>query len=236
MGKIHSIETMGLVDGPGIRFVVFFQGCALRCAFCHNPDTWDMAGGKEVTARELLQKALRFKPYFKKSGGGVTCSGGDPLMQPEFLIDFLKLCKENGIHTAIDTAGFGKGKYREILKYTDLVILDIKHSHKEGYRQLTGGDIESFNMFRKALEESHSKLWIRHVVIPGITDRLEHLDQMKEIIASFKHVEKIELLPYHTLGIHKYEMMGIPYRLEGVKPMDKKKTAALEEILRASIK
>src|SRR5690606_19430012 len=122
-GKIHSIETMGLVDGPGIRFVVFFQGCALRCVYCHNPDTWDLGLGTEYTAPALLAKAKRFKPYFAKSGGGVTCSGGEPLLQPEFLLEFLQLCQEEGIHTAIDTAGSGQGMYEEILKYTDLVLL-----------------------------------------------------------------------------------------------------------------
>ena len=131
-GKIHSIESMGLVDGPGIRVVVFFQGCKLRCAYCHNPDTWKFSGGIEMTPEELIQKIVRFKPYFNRSGGGVTFSGGDPLMQPEFLLECLKLCKQNGIHTAIDTSGFGNGDYAEILKYTDLVLLDIKQTTSQG--------------------------------------------------------------------------------------------------------
>ena len=146
-GKIHSIESMGLVDGPGIRVVVFFQGCKLRCAYCHNPDTWKLSGGIEMTPEELIQKIVRFKPYFDRSGGGVTFSGGDPLIQPEFLLECLKLCKLNGIHTAIDTSGFGNGNYAEILEYTDLVLLDIKHTSSQGYVNLTGKDTKDVNSF-----------------------------------------------------------------------------------------
>ncbi len=243
MGRIHSIETMGLVDGPGIRFVVFFQGCKLRCAYCHNPDTWNLNEGQEISARELLQKALRFKSYFERSGrvvitegivttkGGVTCSGGEPLMQPEFLLEFLKLCKENGVHTVVDTAGFGKGQYEEILKYTDLVILDLKHVNKIGYQKLTGGKIEEFNIFKQALIKSNVNLWIRHVIVPGITDSEDHIGKLKKIVNQFQNVEKVELLPYHTLGINKYNMMGIPYKLKRVKPMCKEKVRKLEKIL-----
>ncbi|WP_168198393.1 pyruvate formate-lyase-activating protein [Crassaminicella thermophila] len=232
MGKIHSYESMGLVDGPGIRFVVFFQGCKLRCAYCHNPDTWDFNKGEEVTENELIKKVLRFKPYFQKSDGGVTCSGGEPLMQPEFLIEFLKLCKKNGIHTAIDTAGFGKGLYEEILKYTDLVILDVKHVNGIGYKKLTGGNIKEFETFQKALLKANVKLWIRHVVVPGITDSKEHLYKLKKVIKGFKNVEKIELLPYHSLGVSKYKTMGISYNLDMVKPMSKERAMELEEYLK----
>ena len=146
-GKIHSIESMGLVDGPGIRTVVFFQGCKLRCAYCHNPDTWQLSGGMEMTPEEIVQKIVRFKPYFHRSGGGVTFSGGDPLLQPEFLIQCLKLCKQKGIHTTIDTAGFGLGDYAEILKYTDLVLLDIKNTTSKGYVNLTGKDSKGVHFF-----------------------------------------------------------------------------------------
>lgn len=230
-GRIHSIETMGLVDGPGIRFVVFFQGCRLRCGYCHNPDTWNLKDGKEVKAETLLQKALRFKAYFKNSGGGITCSGGDPLMQPEFLIDFLKLCKKHGLHTAIDTAGFGRGQYEEILKYTDLVILDIKHVDREGYRQLAGGNIEEFWDFAKALEKSNTKTWIRHVVVPGITNSEGHMQRLKNIIDGFKNVDRVELIPYHTLGVQKYELMDINYKLHGINPMCKEQLKEIEERL-----
>lgn len=234
MGRIHSIETMGLMDGPGVRFVVFFQGCKLRCGYCHNPDTWNPNDGEKISAEELLKKALRFKPYFKNSRGGITCSGGDPLMQPEFLIKFLKLCKENGLHTALDTAGFGMGQYEEILKYTDLVILDIKHVDKRGYIELAGGNIEEFWSFAEVLKKSNVKLWIRHVVVPGITDSENHMNKLKKIIDEFDNVEKVELLPYHTLGVNKYETMGIPYRFHGINPMCKETTKRIEGILQTA--
>jgi len=231
-GKIHSIETLGLNDGPGIRFVSFFQGCRLRCAYCHNPDTWKLGGGMEMESEELLKKALRFKHYFDRSGGGVTCSGGEPLMQPDFLIDFLKKCKRAGIHTALDTAGFGIGRYEEILEYTDLVILDIKHVDRAGYRQLAGGDIGEFHKFAHAVNESGKKVWIRHVVVPGMTDGNEHMEKLGRMIRKFDRVEKIELLPYHNLGVSKYESMGIAYRLLGLLPMNAEKVESYEKKLR----
>ncbi|MCY6483105.1 pyruvate formate-lyase-activating protein [Clostridium aestuarii] len=229
-GRIHSFESMGLVDGPGIRVVVFFQGCPLRCAYCHNPDTWNLNEGTEITAKDLLNKILRFKPYFKESGG-VTFSGGEVLLQPDFLIAILKMCKENGIHTVIDTSGFGIGKYDEILKYTDLVLLDIKHVDDVGYKYLTGKDKLYLDQFLKTVDKSNTKLWIRHVVIPGITDSEEHIFKLGDIIKKIKNVEKIELLPYHTLGINKYENLGINYRLKEVPPMNKEQTKKLEKLL-----
>lgn len=231
-GKIHSIESMGLVDGPGIRVVVFFQGCKLRCAYCHNPDTWKLSGGMEMTPEEIVQKIVKFKPYFNRSGGGVTFSGGDPLMQPEFLLECLKLCKQNGIHTAIDTAGFGNGDYDEILKYTDLVLLDIKHTTSEGYVNLTGKDTKDFNLFLQSLRESKARVWIRHVVVPGITDSKEHITSLAKIIKEeVPNVDKVQLLPYHVLGVAKYEDLCIPYRLKGVEPMDKDKNKELQRFL-----
>jgi pyruvate formate lyase activating enzyme len=231
IGRIHSIETMGLMDGPGIRFVVFFQGCKLRCAYCHNPDTWYFNAGARISAEDLLQKALKYKIYFDKSGGGVTCSGGEPLMQPEFLIEFLKLCKANGLHTSIDTAGFGIGRYPEILEYTDLVILDIKHVDKARYQELTGGNIEEFMVFVQSLDKADIKVWIRHVVVPGLTDTEEHVRGIRRISSQIRNVEKIELLPYHTLGVHKYKKMKIPYKLNGVKPMSEERLKELEKVL-----
>lgn len=220
-GKIHSIETMGLVDGPGIRFVAFMQGCAIRCAYCHNPDTWTTEGGQEYTPRELVDKIKRYKPYFNSSGGGVTFSGGEPLLQPEFLLETLKLCKEEGIHTTLDTAGVGFGNYKEILKYTDLVMFDIKHLNKDEYEKLVGKKIDKSLEFLNECQESGVKMWIRHVVVPGITDSRENIQKVKEFVDTLKNVEKVELLPYHVLGVNKYETMGIKYKLEGVKPMDK---------------
>lgn len=235
-GRVHSIESMGLVDGPGVRTVVFLQGCKLRCAYCHNPDTWALDGGMEMTSEELIKKILRFKPYFEKSGGGVTFSGGDPLLQPEFLLEMLKLCKENNIHTTIDTAGYGFGEYDEILKYTDLVLLDIKHVDDFGYKNLTGRSKKGLNEFLDALDKSNVKIWIRHVVVPGITDSEEHIEKLQEIIKDIKNVYKVELLPYHTLGVQKYEKLGISYRLLDVKPMDKENTKRFEKQLIENIK
>ena len=220
-GKIHSIESMGLVDGPGIRVVIFFQGCKLRCAYCHNPDTWHLSGGMEMTPEEIIEKIVRFKPYFNRSGGGVTFSGGDPLIQPEFLLECLKLCKQNDIHTAIDTAGFGNGDYEEILKYTDLVLFDVKHFTGDGYKNITGMEINESLRFLEAMKKNNTKMWIRHVVVPGLTDGEEHLKKLKGFIDTLPNVEKVELLPYHVLGVNKYKVLGINYPLDGVKAMDK---------------
>lgn len=234
-GRIHSFESMGLVDGPGIRNVIFFQGCNLRCAYCHNPDTWSTNGGTEITSEELLNKILRFKPYFNRSGGGVTFSGGEPLMQPEFLIEMLKLCKVNDINTALDTAGYGKGNYEEILKFTDLVLLDIKHSTDSGYKNLTGKNINGFNEFLNALNKTKARVWVRHVVVPQITDTEQHILKLSAIIKKVKNLDKIELLPYHTLGENKYKEMQIPYKLKGTSQMDKGKTLELEKMLQSKL-
>lgn len=227
IGRIHSFESMGLVDGPGIRNVVFFQGCPLRCSFCHNPDTWKFNGGYEVKPEDLIKKILRFKAYFKREGG-VTFSGGEPLMQPEFLLEILKLCKEQGIHTALDTSGYGHEKIEEILSYTDLVLLDIKHVHEEGFKFITGQSIENLLRFIKILNSSKSRVWIRHVVVPGITDSLDHINKLANIIKTIHNVDKIQLLPYHTLGVHKYENLNYTYQLQNLEPMDKNKCLSLE--------
>lgn len=236
MGRIHSIESMGLVDGPGIRSVVFFQGCSLRCAYCHNPDTWGISSGIEITPVELLNKVKRFKPYYDKSGGGVTCSGGEPLLQPEFLIEFFKLCKENGINTTLDTAGFGLGSYEKILKYTDLVMLDIKHISEEGYKEITGKGMNAFYEFVEALNKSSAKVWIRHVMVPGITDNYESADKIINIIKGIKNVVKFEILPYHTLGVEKYRSLGVKYRLEGIEPLYKETGIKFENYIKQRLK
>ena len=223
-GHIHSIESMGLVDGPGIRTVVFLQGCSLRCRFCHNPDTWDFEGGEIMEPAQLIQKIRRFKPYFKETGG-VTFSGGEPLMQPDFLSETLKLCRQEGVHTCIDTAGCGMGNYDEILNHTDLVLLDIKQIDEASYQKMTGRSISHFQQFLQALKEHQTPIWIRHVVIPGLTDSRAHMEKLQKYVASIPHVEKVELLPYHLLGTNKYEVMGIPYSLSNVPAMDKEETA-----------
>lgn len=232
IGKIHSIETMGLVDGPGIRVVVFMQGCALRCLYCHNPDTWNDNEGTEYTPQELVKKIARFKNYFKSSGGGVTFSGGDPLRQPEFLLEALKLCKEEGINTCLDTSGVGRGNYDEILKYTDLVLYDVKHLSEEGYKDITGMSITESKIFLEACERAGTKLWIRQVVVPGKTDSEEYILKLKGFIETLHNVEKVELLPYHLLGVNKYETLGIKYRLDGVPSMDNDRCKKLYELLK----
>lgn len=227
MGYIHSIETMGLVDGPGVRSVVFLRGCPLRCKYCHNPDTWE-AGGEETTAEALVQKLLRFRTYYKSSGGGVTFSGGDPLVQSKFLLQCLKLLKAEGIHTCVDTAGAGHGDYEEILQYTDLVLLDIKHHDPTSYRELTGGDPNQPQGFIQALAKANTPIWVRHVVVPGLTDDPAHLQALATYIRTLPNVEKVELLPYHVMGEQKYQALGIKPPLEGLPAMDKERCKQLQ--------
>lgn len=223
VGHIHSVESMGLVDGPGIRTVVFLQGCRLRCRYCHNPDTWALESGKtqELTPQELLERLVRFKPYYGRTGG-VTFSGGEPLLQPEFLARALELCRGAGIHTCLDTAGCGLGDYGAILDHTDLVLLDIKHYTPQGYRDITGQSMEAFEGFRRAVREKGTPLWIRHVVVPGLTDSPAHLEGLEAYLSGWENIQRVELLPYHTLGVHKYQALRIPYTLEGVPPMEER--------------
>lgn len=226
-GRIHSIESMGLVDGPGIRTVVFLQGCHLRCRYCHNPDTWAGKDDKNLllTPEELLSRLLRFKPYFGENGG-VTFSGGEPLLQPEFLSEILALCKQSGIHTCLDTAGCGNGDYEPILKNTDLILYDVKHYTENGYRTVTGRTPEETKRFLACAQDMEIPMWIRHVVVPGLTDGDDHLAGLESYLKTLHGIERVELLPYHTLGVAKYHAMGIPYPLEDVLPMPE---AALTE-------
>ena len=220
-GFVHSFESMGLVDGPGIRSVVFLQGCRLRCRYCHNPDTWSLQGGEETTPEALVKKLCRFKPYFARSGGGVTFSGGEPLMQPEFLAETLRLCRKAGIHTCIDTAGAGLGGYADILRHTDLVLYDVKHWDPEAYRSLTGLPMDGTLAFVEAVRASGTPMWVRHVVVPGLTDSRAHLAKLRAYAHTLPNVERVELLPYHLLGKNKFAALGVPYTLEGVPAMDK---------------
>lgn len=231
-GYIDSIETMGLVDGPGIRFVVFLKGCKLRCLFCHNPETWNRDNSVEISSEDLIKRINKYHNYY--TNGGVTFSGGEPLMQPEFLIDMLKKCKMINLHTAIDTAGVGIGNYEEILKYTDLVILDIKAYTEDKYKYITGNvtNMDEFNKFLDTCQKLNKKLWLRQVVVPGINDTEEYMLGLKEYIKNIKNVERVELLPYHNMAIPKYEKLGINYPLIGVEPMDKDKLIQLEKILK----
>lgn len=229
-GNIDSFETMGLVDGPGVRFVVFMQGCPLRCAYCHNPETWSDKKKIEMTAEELVKKILKYRTYFGDEGG-VTFSGGEPLRQPEFLLEALKECKKQNIHTCLDTSGFGEN-YEEILDYVDLVILDVKAIVPEKYKALTGQAIDKYNKFLETCQEKDKKLWLRQVIVPSYNDTKEDVLKLKAYIKNIKNVEKVELLPYHSMAKEKYKNLGIKYRLDDVVDMDKEKCKQLEKILR----
>lgn len=228
IGNVAGFETMGLVDGPGVRFVVFLQGCPLRCLYCHNPEMWNNDEQKiQISPEDLVKKIKRYKPYFK-GVGGVTISGGEPLTQAEFVCEVFKLCKENDIHTCLDTSGFGKD-YDELLSYCDLVILDVKELDAEKYKKLTGKKIDQFFKFVEICQKKNKKLWLRQVIVPGLNDTVENVKKLNEFAKSLSNVEKVELLPYHTMGVEKYEKLGIKYRLDGVQDMDKK---ACEKLLK----
>ena len=223
IGYINKIESMGLVDGTGIRTVIFMQGCNLRCIFCHNPESWNKNINEKYTPIELVNKIKRFKPYYG-SDGGVTFSGGEPLVQTEFLIETCKLLKEEGINICLDTAGVGCTNY-EILDYVDLIILDIKHITKEGYKYITGLELDEFNTFLSEVIKRNKKIWLRQV-----NDSIEYINKLKEYTKDIPNVLKKELLPYHTMGISKYKDLNIPYRLLNVDSMDKIKCEELEKI------
>ncbi|WP_353892821.1 pyruvate formate-lyase-activating protein [Proteinivorax hydrogeniformans] len=217
--NVHSIETMGLVDGPGVRTVIFLQGCQLRCIYCHNPDTWKAGYGKEMSVDELIKMVKRYKFYYKDNGG-ITVSGGDPLLQPQFLKEFLKACKEEGINTAIDTSGHGLGDYDDILKYTDLVLLDIKAANEDKYREITKRKSDKFFEFLEAVKRNNVDIWTRHVVVPTINAEEKQIVEVAKFINTIPNVKKVELLPYHNQGAQKYKSLDMKYPLEGVQPLD----------------
>lgn len=227
--KVHSFESFGTVDGPGIRFVVFMQGCNLKCKFCQNRDTWNVCGGIEYTVPELMAKIERYKSYFIPSGGGVTISGGEPLIQQDFLIEFLTELKSQGIHTAIDTAGNFTitDKLKRIINLADLFLLDIKCINNEICQNLIGASNKNELAFAEYLSSINKPMWIRQVLIPGITDKEEDLIKLKEFIHNLNSVEKVEILAYHDLGKFKWEELGFKYELEGIP------TATPEDVARA---
>lgn len=235
LGRIHSFESFGSVDGPGVRFVVFLHGCAMRCKYCHNPDTWNGSPEYLMTAEEVFHRAIRYAPYWKK-GGGITVSGGEPLLQSKFLIELFTLAKARGVSTAIDTSGqpFSKEKEEEfakLLSLTDLVILDLKEMNEEKHRSLTGQPNENILKFASFVSESGVKLWIRHVLVPNLTDGEEELKELSQFVSTLKTVERTEILPYHTFGEYKWEKLQIPYPLKGVLPPTKEQVARAEELL-----
>ncbi len=232
-GKIHSVESFGTVDGPGIRFVVFMQGCSLRCKYCHNRDTWDATIGKEITVNELVEQILRYEDYFFRSGGGVTVSGGEPLLQTKFLIELFRKLKNHNIHTAIDTSGMFNltDEIKDLLSLTDLVLLDIKHINPDKCKDLVGFSNEKELNFARYLSDNNIPIWIRQVLVPGYTDDEKDLYSLKEFISSLKTVQKVEMMPYHTLGKYKWENLGFKYPLDGIREATDSDVKKAKEIL-----
>ena len=222
-GRVHSLQSLGTVDGPGLRYVVFLQGCPLRCAYCHNPDTWDPAGGAVMDTEELVEKILRCRPYFGAEGG-VTVSGGEPLLQAEFVTQLFARLKREGVHTALDTSGAGDlGKAPALLEVTDLVLLDLKFPTEEGYRQHCRGSLGQTEAFAALVAEKQVPLWVRHVVAPGLNDTLEDMAAVKSWAQRQPTLEKIEWLPFHNLCLEKYQQLGVPFPLANTPPMDREK-------------
>lgn len=225
--SIDSIETFGLVDGPGIRTVIFLNGCNLRCKFCHNPEMWKIKE-ENYTDEEIVQKVLRSKPYFKNNGG-VTFSGGEPLLQYDFLVSVCKLLKKENIHIAIDTAGIGLGDYQELLETIDMVLLDIKHIDKNGYKEITGYDyLDKFMDFVQELNKTSVEVWIRQVIVPGVNDTEEYVSSLARFIKNnIKNVTRVDFLPYHKMGNEKYKALEIIDPYEDKEAMDKLKCEQL---------
>ncbi|MBO4318841.1 MAG: pyruvate formate lyase-activating protein [Treponema sp.] len=236
-GYVHSIESFGSVDGPGVRYIIFLSGCPMRCLFCHNPDTWDMTKGEKKTAQELIQDSLDCRNYWGDKGG-ITVSGGEPLFQLDFLIELFEEAKKNSINTCIDTAGgpFTKespwfDKFQHLMELTDTVLMDIKHIDPQEHKKLTGmGNDDIIEMFRY-LDEIKKPVWIRHVLVPGYSDNDEYLVKTRDFIRTLGNIHRVEILPYHTLGITKYKNLGIPYPLEGVNPPTAERIKNAREIL-----
>ena len=239
IGRVHSIETLGLVDGPGIRYVVFLQGCPLRCIYCHNPDTWE--GGckkaREVSVDYIVEDASKYKSYFNASGGGVTVGGGEPLLQKAFVAELFKALKQSRVHTALDTSGFTNidDVTRDVLANTDLVILDIKGS-KDSYKNITGQSIDRALEFARTAEEMDVPMWVRFVLVPGVNDNEKEFAAMGELLSEFKNMEKFEVLPFHQLGAHKWEALNTPYSLKEAKAATKADAKKAEEFIKSKIK
>lgn len=236
-GRIHSTESFGSVDGPGVRFVIFVQGCSLRCRYCHNPDTWDAQGGEWKTADELLDTAERYRSYWG-SEGGITVSGGEPLLQIDFLLELFRKARQRGIHTCVDTAGqpFTRKEpffsaFRELCDVTDLFMVDIKHIDEAAHVRLTGKTNRNILDMLRYLSDIGKPVWIRHVLVPGITDDDDALRHTADFIRTLGNVEKVEVLPYHSFGAYKWDTLGIPYSLNGVEPPTKERVENAQRIL-----
>ncbi|MGF1765300.1 pyruvate formate lyase 1-activating protein [Aliivibrio kagoshimensis] len=233
-GRIHSFESCGTVDGPGIRFIIFLQGCLMRCQYCHNRDTWDLHEGKEVTVEEIINEAKSYRHFMKASGGGITCSGGESMLQPEFVRDFFRAAQAEGIHTCLDTNGYIRKHSEvidEVLEASDLVMLDLKQLDDSIHQDLAGVSNKRVLDFARYLQKIDQKTWIRYVIVPGFTDDEKSARELGEFIKEMTNIEKIELLPYHKLGAHKWEALGLDYPLEGVNPPSKETMDKMVSIL-----
>ena len=240
-GYIHSTESFGTVDGPGIRFVIFMQGCPMRCQYCHNPDTWEIGAGTEITADDLLAQYKKNRSFYKS--GGITVTGGEPLLQIDFITELFKKAKAENIHTCIDTSGITFNQTEEyldklelLLKYTDLVMLDIKHIDNEKHKKLTGHGNENILQFALFLEKHRIPVWIRHIVVEGISDNREDLIRLGEFIGKLSNLKALDVLPYHTMGVHKYKELGIPYPLDGIPPLSLQDAEKAKEHILQGIK
>ena len=237
IGNIHSIESFGAADGPGVRYIIFLKGCHMRCQYCHNPDTWAKTGGEQQTPEQVLVKALRYKNYWKKNGG-ITVSGGEALLQIDFVTELFKLAKAKGVNTCLDTSGnpFTREepfftKFNELMEYTDLLLVDIKEINNERHIALTGRSNENILDMAKYLSEINKPMWIRHVLVPERSDYDEDLIELDRFISTLSNVYRVEILPYHTLGVFKWEELKIPYQLEGIKPPTKERVDNAKRLL-----
>lgn len=234
-GRVHSFETLGTVDGPGIRFVIFLQGCALRCQYCHNPDTWKINEGEEYTVDDLMFEIKKYKTYMEASSGGVTFTGGDPLVQAEFLTELAKKCKEEGISVVVDTSGFIlNDKVKELYKYTDLVLLDIKSFDEETYQLVSGGKLSPTLETLDHLKEKNIEVWVRYVVVPELTDDLESIKALSNHLDDFPNVTKIEPLAFHKMGEYKWEELGEEYKLKDTKEPKKELMEEVKKIFKTN--
>ena len=240
-GYVHSLESFGSVDGPGVRYIIFLTGCAMRCQFCHNPDTWDMKTGTLYTTDELLEKAMKYRSYWKNDGG-ITVSGGEPLLQIDFLTELFRKAKANGIHTTLDTSGnpFTReepffSKFNELMKYTDLVMLDIKHIDDEQHKILTGCTNKNILDLARYLSDIKKPVWIRHVLVPERSDYDEYLIKLDEFIQTLDNVQKVEVLPYHTLGAYKWDELGYEYKLKGIDPPSVERVENANKLLHTGV-
>lgn len=242
VGRIHSLESFGTVDGPGTRYVVFTQGCPMRCAYCHNPDTWEINAGKLMEPAEIMEKFDRNAAFY--TNGGITVTGGEPLLQVDFLIELFTLAKERGVHTCIDTSGIVYRpentelikKLDKLMELTDLVMLDIKHIDNEKHMELVKQPNDGILAFAKYLDTKDVDIWIRHVVVPGFTDDDKYLYDLGYFIGSLKNIKALDVLPYHTMGLPKYEKLGLEYRLKGVPAMDKSAVLEKKKVILDGIK